>query len=330
MLADEKERGGLSLGHLLNGLDLLPKAMGDAWCVPELRRLVSDPVPDGSPAPAARDPESTKRLASWIARIPGDATEAVPEDVAATACAVLDDIVGHVEEVIRDRGVMSLAGLVAGLRLPKPIIQRALATLRAARRVTQVGSHAEDDPDAAFQRVDPSDADRFTTILDQVRRAVDAGTALPDFLWPLLTLTNELLVDASHPDVAGRCALLEERAHDATSSDDESPDETGDTASEKEALRVELRGETLLITSFRRFSPLVRRVAHLLTEGGTDQRAVSAAVEARLPFRAGRTRYLAALQPRHANDTEFGHQVEVELGGTTVFFEANWPKSTAE
>jgi hypothetical protein len=270
---------------------------------------------------------SQQNLVQWICT-PGNKGLPPPETVRTEAARVHFWVREQCLATVRDGGVCSARAVVTAVGLPPLLIEMALGQLSKAGIIRSVGALSEKPGfslDATYQRHDPTYKDRFNEVLEHMKRDVDGKKEIPLYLWPLIRLTNQLLVEANHPDREQDWVLLKARSQETGPGGAASvSDPDADNANGEDELKVIL-GETAL--SDRRLTDLIRTVFAAIARNQSLASIAQENMASVLPFRAGRTRYLVSLAPKHANDKEFACSIKLTLGGKTVYVESNWVRS---
>lgn len=254
----------------------------------------------------ARD-ESLRRLAALLG--PRSA------DTLAQLMTKLDDLPArrkdYLFEQIDNNVIMSFAQLRAESELLEADLDTALGDLEQEDRVRRInGSGQVDRLSSHFKAQDPTKPSRLRGILGDLRRVPRKRNAeLPAPLWRLIKLCADLLEEDGFVFPAGEIEDFADLfATDVSEASPPTEDDGG-------AMTLFIGGEAGRPSSVRQlFEFVVARLGEL----GIDPTPA-------VPLLIGKTRYLVAREPRHANGTPFA--VPFELGD--LYFEGNLTRAQA-
>lgn len=215
----------------------------------------------------------------------------------------------YIYELIENNTIMSFAELRGESELSEPDLDTVLAELEDELRVRQINAGVQGDRLVGYFKVqDPSRLGQLRALLDGLRAQKGRRKGYPAPIRELVELCVELLADDG--------LSLGERELDSYSDlylDDSEVRVVAEDEGSDMILRVgddELRGRSV--------RDLLTQVWELVIARGVDTSAV-------VPMLMGKTRYLVARTPAHANGTPF--TIPIEVG--EVVFEGNLKRNQA-
>jgi len=214
----------------------------------------------------------------------------------------------YIFEQIDNNVLMSFNQLRADSELSEPDLDTVLGELEQEDRVRQLNGAQLDRLHGHFKAQDPSKPERLRALLAELRpKRPEHGYAAP--LRRLLDLCAELLSDEG---LALDDAELKEFSALFAEESDAKPT-TVDTSDA--IMTIQIGDEVLRADNLRELFTAVLQAIK------ARQRDASAAV----PMLIGKTRYLVAYTPKHANGTPFAAPIEVDH----LFFEGNLRREQA-
>lgn len=210
--------------------------------------------------------------------------------------------------LIADQFPISHPSLLHASEMHAEDLERALQRLLSGTDPTRVVRKVEPAPGRAYYRI-PSTraAEEFTATIDRIGNQ----PKLVEELRPLLEICQQFFAEEGHPDLPGAISQVLRRG----GYDGGVP--VADEASlEAPHLLFAARGQVVKESSV---PDLLREIVRRF---GADQ-----ALQQKIPFASGRTRYLVAREARHAGGQDFIRPLEFKEHG--LIFEANQSRLSA-
>ncbi len=209
----------------------------------------------------------------------------------------------YIYEQIENNTIMSFAELNSESGLSDPDLDTVLAELEEEERVRQIdlGVHG-DRLNGYFKVQDPGRPAQLRTILEELRAKRGRRRGYPAPMRRLVELCAELLADDGLALAEGEL----EGYDDLFSDEDRSLVEDEEVVGDDDDMILHIGDDELRANSVR---DLLTQVWELITTRDLDTEAV-------VPLLLGKTRYLLARRPEHANGTPFAIPIAV---GDVVF-----------
>lgn len=223
-----------------------------------------------------------------------------------------------------DQGPQTATEIVNSTGLKYELVQLTLDNLKKNTELSPVENKGK------WARRNHALESRMRDLLANTRKRLEENEVLDNYVWDLLVLAADLM------DVAAPTSENDDREtyrtristmrDDATTPESLGAElETSDAplADKAEAavrgISMEIDGEFLQAAGLAR---LQRKLGPVLAK-----RAEEVLKYLQTPHTVGNSRCFVALSPEHANGKPFGYQVEVQVAGTPVYFEANFPRN---
>ncbi len=216
----------------------------------------------------------------------------------------------YIHEQIENNSIMSFADLRIESELSEPDLDTVLAELEQQERVRQINTGVGSERlNGYFKVQDPGRATQLRGLLDELRERRRSKKGYPAPVWRLVELCARLLADdglaLQEGELEGYAELFTDDpgAHVAAEDDD-------------------ARSMVLYVGDNELRADNVRELLTLVWEFANGR---GLDTDALLPMLLGRSRYLVARTPEHANGTAFATPIEVG----EVVFEGNMRRNRA-